>query len=279
MSVLLTNAYSKSFLEVKTIFMNEISKLVFGLFLPLIGTTAGATTVLFMKKSQGSAIQKALTGIASGVMLAASVWSLLIPSIEAAEASPLPSWLPATAGLLFGVLFLMLLDGTVSFFKKAQNTAELREAKTFLMFLAVTLHNIPEGMAVGVVLSGFVQKTVFVSEAEAFALIFGIAIQNFPEGAMISMPMAANGRAKKKSFILGFLSGAVEPVAAALTLVITSFVSSALPFVLSFAAGAMIYVVTADLIPEAHSGPHSKTATICVAIGFAIMMILDISLG
>ena len=262
--------------------MNDITKVLVGIFIPLLGTTMGAAMVFFMKGEMKLQIQKALLGFASGVMIAASVWSLLIPAIDMAEANGNIAWIPAAVGFLIGIGFLLLLDTIIPQLHLDSDSPEGRPSKlgkSFMLVLAVTLHNIPEGMAVGVVLAGMISGSDIISVAGAFALAIGIAIQNFPEGAIISMPLVSSGLSKKKAFKYGFLSGIVEPVGAVVTILLTSLVTPILPYILSFAAGAMIYVVVEELIPEAQAGEHSNIGTIGVAFGFALMMILDVALG
>ena len=227
-------------------------------------------------------LQKALLGFAAGVMIAASVWSLIIPAIEMAEKQGNISWVPASVGFLFGIGFLLLLDTLIPHLHVNSNTPEGKKSKlgkSTMLVLAVTLHNIPEGMAVGVVFAGVFAGNTTISVAAAFALAIGIAIQNFPEGAVISMPLIGNGISKRKAFSYGVLSGIVEPAGALITILLTSLITPVLPYILSFAAGAMIYVVVEELIPEAKAGEHSNIGTIGVAVGFTLMMILDISFG
>jgi zinc transporter, ZIP family len=253
-----------------------------GLAIPLAGTTLGAAMVFVMRREMSANLQKLLLGFASGVMIAASVWSLLIPAIEMEEAVGGVAWVPAVVGFLAGIGFLLVLDMVIPhlhMYAKNPEGLHVRLRKTFMLVLAVTLHNIPEGMAVGVVFAGVMAGNASVSVAGAFALAIGIAIQNFPEGAIISMPLLSAGMSKKKAFVYGFLSGVVEPVGAVLTLLLTSVISTLLPYMLSFAAGAMIYVVVEELIPEAQRDPHSNIGTIGAAFGFALMMLLDVALG
>ena len=253
---------------------------ILGILLPFAGTTLGAAMVFFMRKEMNEKLQKGLLGFASGVMIAASVWSLLIPAIEMAEEGGQIAWIPAAAGFLLG--FLLLLD-TVTPHQHFQESepegiqASLR--KTTMLMLAVTLHNIPEGMAVGVTFAGVLSDNVLITMTGAFVLSAGIAIQNFPEGAIISMPLRAQGITKLRAFVYGTLSGIVEPIAAFLTIWLTGLVVPLLPYFLSFAAGAMIYVVVEELIPEAQNGKHTNVGTIGVAAGFTLMMILDVALG
>lgn len=257
-------------------------QLFLGLLIPFLGTTLGAATVFLMKNKMNSKIEKLLLGFASGVMIAASIWSLLMPSIEMAENQNIISWVPATVGFLLGILFLLILDSIVPHLHLNSSEPEGIKAKlkkTTMLVFAVTLHNIPEGMAVGVTFAGALIGNAGITMAGAFALAIGIAIQNFPEGAIISMPLKSEGISKWKAFIYGTLSGIVEPIGAIITILLTNAVVPILPYLLSFAAGAMIYVVVEELIPEAQSGEHSNIATIGVAIGFVIMMILDVALG
>lgn len=262
--------------------MNDITKVLIGIFLPFLGTTLGAAAVFFMKGEMNQKLQKALLGFASGVMVAASVWSLIIPGIEMAEAAGQISWIPAAGGFLFGMGFLLILDSLIPHLHLNSETPEGRPCglgKSFMLVFSVALHNLPEGMAVGVVLAGMLSGESVITTAGAFALALGIAIQNFPEGAIISMPLVGTGLSKGKAFKYGFLSGVVEPIGAILTVLLVSVIEPVLPFILSFAAGAMIYVVVEELIPESQSGEHSNIATVGVAIGFSLMMILDIALG
>lgn len=262
--------------------MNDTMKIVIGLIIPLFGTVLGSAMVFFLKKEMRPPLQKALLGFASGVMIAASVWSLLIPAIDMAEQDGSVAWIPATAGFLFGMGFLLLLDTVIPHLHADSQKPEGRKSKlekSIMLVLAVTLHNIPEGMAVGVVFAGMASGKTTISAAGAFALAIGIAIQNFPEGAIISMPLIGTGISKRKAFSYGVLSGIVEPIGAILTILLTSFIMPVLPYVLSFAAGAMIYVVVEELIPEAQAGEHSNIGTVGVAFGFSLMMILDVALG
>lgn len=253
-----------------------------GIAIPFLGTTLGAAMVFFMKNKMNGKVEKLLLGFAAGVMIAASIWSLLNPSIDMAEEQGEIAWIPAAVGFLLGVLFLLILDSVVPHLHLKTDKPEgikSKLKKTTMLVLAVTLHNIPEGMAVGVVLAGGLMGNETISIAGAFALAIGIAIQNFPEGAIISMPLRAEGMSKRKAFLYGTLSGIVEPIAAIVTILLASFVVPILPYLLAFAAGAMIYVVVEELIPESQAGEHSNIGTIGVAIGFVIMMILDVALG
>ena len=256
--------------------------LFWGLIIPFLGTTLGSAMVFFMKNKINNKVEKILLGFASGVMIAASVWSLLIPSIDMAEEQGVIAWIPATVGFLLGMLFLLVLDSVIPHLHLNTDKPEGIKAKvqkTTMMVLAVTLHNIPEGMAVGVVFAGAIAQNTGITMAGAIALAIGIAIQNFPEGAIISMPLKSEGMSKSKAFLYGTLSGIVEPIGAIITIALTNLVVPILPYFLSFAAGAMIYVVVEELIPESQNGEHSNIGTIGVAIGFVIMMILDVALG
>ena len=258
------------------------TKIIIGLLIPFLGTALGAAMVFFMKNSMNKKLEKILLGFASGVMIAASVWSLIIPSINMATEQGKIAWLPAAVGFLFGILFLLVLDSVIPHLHLNSSEPEGIKAKlkkTTMMVFAVTLHNIPEGMAVGVAFAGAMTQNTGITIAGALALAIGIAIQNFPEGAIISMPLKSEGMSKGKAFMLGVLSGVVEPIGALITILLTNLVVPVLPYLLSFAAGAMIYVVVEELIPEAQDGEHSNLATVGVAIGFVIMMILDVALG
>ena len=253
-----------------------------GLLIPFLGTTLGSAMVFFMKNSMDKKVEKILLGFASGVMMAASVWSLIIPAIDMAEEQRKIAWVPAATGFMFGILFLLILDTLIPHLHLDSDKPEGIKAKlkkTTMMVLAVTLHNIPEGMAVGVTFAGALIGNAGITMAGAFALAIGIAIQNFPEGAIISMPLKSEGMSKGKAFLYGTLSGIVEPIGAIITICLTNLVVPILPYLLSFAAGAMIYVVVEELIPESQVGEHSNIGTIGVAIGFVIMMILDVALG
>lgn len=259
--------------------MNNIS---IGLLIPFLGTTLGSAMVFLMKKEMNKKVEKILLGFASGVMIAASVWSLLIPSMEMAETQGKIAWIPAAIGFLLGITFLLVLDSVVPHIHLESEKPEGMKSKlkkTTMMVFAVTLHNIPEGMAVGVTFAGALAQNAGITMAGAFALAIGIAIQNFPEGAIISMPLESEGVSKTKAFLYGTLSGIVEPIGAIITILLTNAVVPILPYLLSFAAGAMIYVVVEELIPESQAGDHSNIGTIGVAIGFIIMMILDVALG
>ena len=253
-----------------------------GILISFLGTTLGAACVFFMKKSLGDLVQRSLAGFAAGVMVAASIWSLLIPAIEQSEGMGKLSFLPAFVGFWVGVLFLLLLDRLIPHLHVGSEQAEGPKSKlgrTTMMVLAVTLHNIPEGMAVGVVYAGFLSGNTQITAASALVLSLGIAIQNFPEGAIISMPLRAEGERKGRAFLGGVLSGVVEPIGAVLTLLAAQLVIPALPYLLSFAAGAMLYVVVEELIPEMSQGHHSNLGTVFFAAGFSVMMTLDVALG
>ena len=253
-----------------------------GILIPFLGTTLGSACVVFMKKSLSDLVRRSLAGFAAGVMVAASIWSLLIPAIEQSENMGKLSFLPAFIGFWVGVLFLLLLDRLIPHLHVGSEQTEGPKSKlgrTTMMVLAVTLHNIPEGMAVGVVYAGFLSGNTQITAASALALSLGIAIQNFPEGAIISMPLRAEGVRKGRAFLGGVLSGVVEPIGAVLTLLAAQFVIPALPYLLSFAAGAMLYVVVEELIPEMSQGQHSNLGTVFFAAGFSVMMVLDVALG
>ena len=253
-----------------------------GILIPFLGTSLGAACVFFMRKALSESIQRALTGFAAGVMVAASIWSLLIPAIE--QSSSMGSWsfVPATAGFWAGVVFLLALDHIIPHLHRNSKQTEgprSRLGRTTMMVLAVTLHNIPEGMAVGVVYASYLSGNAQITSAGALALSLGIAIQNFPEGAIISMPLRAEGEGKGRAFLGGVLSGVVEPLGAVLTILAARHIVPALPYLLSFAAGAMLYVVVEELIPEMSQGKHSNLGTVFFAVGFSVMMILDVALG
>lgn len=254
----------------------------YGILIPFLGTSLGAACVFFLKKTLSDAVQRALTGFAAGVMVAASVWSLLIPAIAQSAALGRWSFLPAALGFWVGILFLLALDHIIPHLHAKSGQAEgpkSRLQRTTMMVLAVTLHNIPEGMAVGVVYAGYLSGQAQITAAGALALSLGIAIQNFPEGAIISMPLHAEGMGKGRAFANGVLSGIVEPIGAVLTILAARMIVPALPYLLSFAAGAMLYVVVEELIPEMSQGRHSNIGTICFALGFGLMMVLDVALG
>ena len=251
------------------------------LLIPFIGTSLGAAAVFLMKNKVSPKIEKTLLGFASGVMIAASIWSLLIPSMEMAEEQGKIAWLPALIGFFAGVLFLLAIDSIVPHLHLNADKPEgvkSRFSKISMMLFAVTIHNIPEGMAVGVAYAGAASGNSGMTIAGAFALSIGIAIQNFPEGAIISLPLKGEGISKGKAFLLGILSGVVEPIGGLITILLASRIVPLLPYMLSFAAGAMFYVVVEELIPEAHSGDHSNLGTIGAALGVALMMVLDVAL-
>ena len=252
-----------------------------GLLIPFMGTLLGAATVFLLRDKMGTKFQKFLLGFASGVMIAASVWSLLIPAIEVSEGQSQYAWLPPAIGFLGGMGFLLLLDTVIPHLHLGSDKPEGMKSKlgrsTMLMF-AVTLHNIPEGMAVGVILASAMAEGSMIPMSTAWALAIGIAIQNFPEGAILSMPLHSEGMSKWKAFSIGALSGIVEPIASVLTILLIGFISPALPYLLAFAAGAMIYVVIEELIPEAQAEPHSNIPTLGFTAGFVLMMVLDYAL-
>ncbi len=253
-----------------------------GICIPFLGTALGSACVFFIRKSIPQLLQRALTGFAAGVMVAASIWSLLIPAIEQSEGLGSFSFFPAAAGFWLGILFLLLLDRIVPHLHMYSEQAEGPKTplkKTTMLVLAVAIHNVPEGMAVGVVYAGYLSGNTEITLMGALTLAIGIAIQNFPEGAIISMPLHSEGMSKWESFVYGVLSGAVEPLGALLTIMAAGFIVPALPYLLSFAAGAMFYVVVEELIPEMAEGKHSDIGTIFFAVGFSLMMILDVALG
>lgn len=252
------------------------------ILLPFLGTTAGAACVYFMKDKMNNTLQKGLLGFAAGVMTAASVWSLLIPSMDLSVGMGKLSFIPALVGFLAGIAFLLILDETIPHLHLNSNSPEgvkSKLGKNSMLFLAVTLHNIPEGMAVGILFAGYASGNHAITFSAALTLAIGIAIQNFPEGAIISMPLRSEGVSKHKSFFFGTMSGIVEPIAAILTVILSKHVEPVLPYLLAFAAGAMIYVVVEELIPEASQGNHSNIGIIGFAVGFALMMVLDVALG
>lgn len=254
----------------------------YGILIPFLGTTLGAACVFFLKKALSESLQRALTGFAAGVMVAASVWSLLIPAIEQASGMGRLSFAPAAIGFWCGILFLLLLDHVIPHLHRNCEQTEgpkIHLQRSTMLLLAVTLHNIPEGMAVGVMYAGYLSGNTQITAAGALALSLGIAIQNFPEGAIISMPLRAEGMSKPKAFLCGTLSGIVEPIGALLTILAAQHIIAFLPYFLSFAAGAMLYVVVEELIPEMSQGRHSNLGTLFFAIGFTLMMALDVGLG
>ncbi len=251
--------------------------IIIGILIPFIGTTFGSALVFFMKNKIKSEVERFLLGFASGVMIAASVWSLLIPAIEMEQEANHIAWLFPSIGFMFGILFLLAIDFVVPYFKFSKRDSKLK--RTTMLIMAVTIHNVPEGMAVGAVFAGFLSGNAGITYAAALALTIGIAVQNFPEGAIISMPLKSEGYSKIRSFIYGTLSGIVEPIAAVITILLTSVMTPIMPFLLSFAAGAMIYVVSEELIPGANTLKQSSIGTIGVSLGFVLMMILDVALG
>ena len=275
--------------DLKWLYKNEAERertmnqnVILGILIPFAGTALGSAMVFFMHQEMNQKVQKLLLGFASGVMIAASVWSLLIPSIDMAEQEGGIAWIPAATGFLLGMGFLLLLDTVtphLHFTEEKPEGVPSHLKKTTMLVLAVTLHNIPEGMAVGVTFAGVLAENAMITMTGAFALSIGIAIQNFPEGAIISMPLKEQGNSKGKSFVYGVLSGIVEPIGAMITILLTGMILPLLPYLLAFAAGAMIHVVVEELIPEAQVGEHSNISTIGVAAGFVLMMILDVALG
>ncbi len=255
---------------------------ILGIMIPFIGTTAGAACVFFMAGQMRQNVQKALLGFASGVMMAASVWSLIIPSINMAQGMGNVAFIPAAAGFFAGIGAMLVLDRIVPeiYLKQEGNYGKKSSlSKTAMLILAVTIHNIPEGMAVGVIFAGVLSGNAGITMADAFALAAGIAIQNFPEGAIVSMPLKGQGTRRGRAFLGGAASGIVEPIGAALTILLSAYITPILPYLLAFAAGAMVYVVVEELIPEASREPHSHIGTVGFAAGFLIMMILDVALG
>jgi len=252
-----------------------------GLLIPFIGTTLGAAMVFILKNEISDKLQKLLTGFAAGVMVAASFWSLLSPALESSKHMGKLAFLPAAIGFLLGTGFLLFLDMVTPHMHmdKQDEGPNSKFKRTTKLILAVTLHNIPEGMAVGVVYAGVISENAGISAAGALALALGIAIQNFPEGAIVSMPLLSEGMPKSKTFIWGMLSGIVEPIAGLITIIAAGFVVPVMPYFLSFAAGAMMYVVVEELIPEMSEGKHSNLGTIAFSLGFVLMMVLDVSLG
>ena len=254
----------------------------YGILIPFLGTSLGAACVFFMKHDMSERLSRILTGFAAGVMVAASIWSLLIPAMDQSEEMGKFAFVPAVAGFWGGILFLLLLDHIIPHLHRYSVSAEgpkSRLQRTTMMVLAVTLHNIPEGMAVGVVYAGYLAGNAKITVAAAMALSIGIAIQNFPEGAIISLPLCGEGMSRRKAFVCGVLSGIVEPVGGFITILIAGAISPVLPYLLAFAAGAMMYVVIEELIPECQDGVHSNIGTIGAALGFALMMVLDVALG
>ncbi|NLJ94417.1 MAG: ZIP family metal transporter [Clostridiaceae bacterium] len=262
--------------------MNDQVAAIISVLLLFVGTTLGSGLVFIMKDQMNELLERGLLGFASGVMVAASVWSLLIPGVEMAEEMEMVPWFPAVFGFLLGVGCLLILNSVVPHINLDSDEPEGVKSnirKSMMLFMAVTLHNIPEGMAVGVVVAGMLSDSMIITQASTLVLALGIAIQNFPEGAIISMPLKMAGYSKKKAFSYGFISGVVEPISSIITIFLTFIVKPILPYVLAFAAGAMIYVVVEELIPAAQSGKHANVGTIGFGLGFALMMLLDISLG
>ena len=263
--------------------MDKTIPMIICLVLPFLGTILGSSMVFFMRNKINPKIKKVLLGFAAGVMLAASIWSLLLPSMDMSKKEGVIEWLPAAIGFLLGMGFLLILDTIIPHLhsngKKAEGLKSKLKKETMLLFAVTLHHNIPEGMAVGVVFAGVLAQNTTITLAGAFALSIGIAIQNFPEGAIISMPLKTEGESKWKAFLDGVLSGIVEPIAAIITIFAVGLVTPILPYLLAFAAGAMIYVVVEELIPESMEGKHTNIATVGVALGFVLMMVLDITLG
>lgn len=257
-------------------------ELIAGLLIPFAGTVAGSACVFFMREQLGEMVQRALVGFASGVMVAASIWSLLVPAMEQSGTMGKLSFLPAVIGFWLGIAFLLLLDNVIPHLHINAEKSEgprSKLAKTTMMVLAVTLHNIPEGMAVGVVFAGYLSGNTQITSGAALALSIGIAIQNFPEGAIISMPLHGEGKSRFRSFMDGALSGAVEPIGAVVTILAAGLIAPAMPYLLSFAAGAMMYVVVEELIPGMSAGEHSNIGVVMFSVGFTLMMALDVALG
>lgn len=257
-------------------------EILLGLLLPFVGTTAGAACVFFLRKKINPNIQRIFTGFAAGVMVAASVWALIIPAMDMSEGMGKLAFVPALVGFLTGILFLLFMDSLIPHLHVGSDKPEGRKSglgRTTMMMLAVTIHNFPEGAACGAILAGVLSGDGNVTIAGAIALSVGIAIQNFPEGAIISLPLRGEGHSKLKSFAYGSLSGIVEPLGAVIAILLAGLVTPILPYMLAFAAGAMIYVVVEELIPEASAGEHSNLGTIAFAVGFALMMVLDVALG
>ena len=260
----------------------ELFHIILGILIPFLGTTIGAGCVFFVQKEIKPVIQKMLLGFASGIMVAASVWSLLIPAMEMCESAGKLAFIPAAVGFSIGMLFLWMLDKLIPHLHMGSDTPEGPKSnlkKTTMLVFAVTLHNLPEGMAVGVVFAGLLTGSAPITVAGAFALTIVIAIQNFPEGAIISLPLHSEGQSKLRAFIMGTLSGVVEPIGALVTILCAKVLVPIVPYMLAFAAGAMIYVVVEELIPESAQGEHSDMGTMGFAVGFLIMMILDVALG
>ena len=277
------NNYSKVFAFIINSERNkELMEAFYGILIPFLGTSLGAACVFFMKKTLNDIVERALTGFAAGVMVAASVWSLLLPSIEQSKVMGKLSFLPAFAGFWLGILFLLALDHIIPHIHAKSNQLEGPASnlqRTTMMVLAVTMHNIPEGMAVGVMYAGYISGSSQITAASALILSIGIAIQNFPEGAIVSLPLRAEGKKKTKAFLGGMVSGVVEPIGAVITILAAQLIVPVLPYLLGFAAGAMLYVVVEELIPEMSQGNHSNIGTLFFAVGFSLMMVLDVALG
>ena len=254
--------------------MNNVLYSIIGILVPFAGTSFGSSFVLFLKKNMSERFKKIMIGFAAGVMIAASIWSLILPSVEMADKQGVVTWVPATVGLVAGVFFLIFINSMANRIQKKRNGKKLN-----MLLFSVTLHNIPEGMAVGVGFAAVLAGNSGIEMFEAMLLAMGIAIQNIPEGAIISMPLKLEGNSKKKSFLIGVLSGIVEPIASVLTILLINIVVPTLPYLLSFAAGAMIYVVIEELIPEIHEGKKSVLGVVGFLLGFIVMMVLDIALG
>lgn len=258
------------------------TSIIITLLIPFIGTLIGSSFVFFLKREMPALFQKALLGFASGVMVAAAVWSLLIPSMEMSSGDGIKSVIPVALGFILGVCFLLAIDFLTPHLHIGDDRPEglkARLSRTAMLALAVTIHNIPEGMAVGVVIAGALSDGISIAPAAAMATAIGIAVQNIPEGAIISMPMRSAGNSRRKSFLIGTLSGAVEPIGAVIVILLASLMTPVLPYLLAFAAGAMMYVVVEELIPEASEGQHSNIGTVGFAVGFVLMMVLDVVLG
>ncbi|MBQ1458469.1 MAG: ZIP family metal transporter [Butyrivibrio sp.] len=258
------------------------NQLLIGVLVPFLGTSLGSAMVFFMKKELSEKLNHALEGFAAGVMVAASIWSLIIPAMEQSSSMGKLSFIPAVAGFWIGILFLLCLDELIPHLHMNSDEPEGMKAnfkKTTMMVLAVTLHNIPEGMAVGVVYAGWLTGTSGITAAGALALALGIAIQNFPEGAIISMPLRSKGESRTRAFVSGVLSGLVEPIGTIITILLAGLIVPVLPYLLCFAAGAMMYVVIEELVPEMASGKHTNVSTVMFALGFTLMMTLDVALG
>ncbi|WP_022757404.1 ZIP family metal transporter [Butyrivibrio fibrisolvens] len=258
------------------------NQLLIGVLVPFLGTALGSAMVFFMKKELSEKLNHALEGFAAGVMVAASIWSLIIPAMEQSASMGKLSFIPAVAGFWIGILFLLCLDKLIPHLHMNSDEPEGMKAnfkKTTMMVLAVTLHNIPEGMAVGVVYAGWLTGTSGITAAGALALALGIAIQNFPEGAIISMPLRSKGESRTRAFVSGVLSGLVEPIGTIFTILLAGLIVPVLPYLLCFAAGAMMYVVIEELVPEMASGKHTNVSTVMFALGFTLMMTLDVALG